>query len=124
MKIPLLISHARVQREPATQGDAVPLIKLGHCYLSFNVVLVLAKQGARLDAMLDRLEVGDYGIVGMDWTRDNDLAIPIDGRVVSLYRVLADDVMKTMTPQQRRHAPFIWIVTEKGTTIAFTELDR
>ena len=120
----LLNIHTRIQRsEPAAPCNAEPRFMLGRCIVTINAVTVLAQHRAQLSTLFSRHVSGDFGVVGMDSVRDNDLAISFGGRVISQYHLLSDDMLKSWTQQERRRCPSVWIVTEGGVTTALTERD-
>ena len=121
---PFLNPDIRTQRgEPAAPCNSAPRFALGRCVYTPNAAVALTQHNVHLSALLCRHATGDYGVIGVDSVRDNERAIPFGGRVVSLYRLPSDDVLETMTPEERRRSPSLWIITDGGVTTALTERD-
>ena len=121
---PFLNSNIRTRRgEPAAPCNVEPRFALGRCVYTPNAAVALTKHNVPLSVLLCRHVTCDHGVIGMYSVLDNERAIPFGGRVISLYRLLSDTVLETMTPEERRRSPSLWIITDGGVTTALTERD-
>lgn len=97
---------------PAAPTNGQPLFPLGSLYATPGALALLERHGVSPSTLLARHQCGDFGHVGADSVQENSEGIEHGLRVLSAYRLLDDQMLMAMTPQERRRSPQCWIITE------------
>jgi hypothetical protein len=88
------------------------LFPIGRTFATPRAMALLQRHGVYPGYLLLRHSTGDFGEVGADSVRDNLRAILDGSRVLSAYRLLDQETLARMTPEEKRRSPTVWCITE------------
>ena len=101
----------------AAPCNAEPRFSLGRTVATPAALALLEKYNVCVATLLVRHQCGDWGDVGADDASSNDNALKNGDRMLSVYRLLDPAVLQTMTSDERRRSPRVWIITERDFSV-------
>jgi hypothetical protein len=101
----------------AAPCNSEPRFPLGRTVATPAALTLLDRHGVSPSTLLARHQTGDWGDVGADDARSNDEALKLGNRLLSVYRLLDAAVLDTMTSDERRRSPRVWIITERDFSV-------
>ncbi|MBJ2154584.1 hypothetical protein JC881_02255 [Variovorax sp. IB41] len=90
---------------------------MGRTVATPAALALLEKHGVSPSALLARHQCGDWGDVGADDARSNDEALKLGNRLLSVYRLLDPTVLQSMTSEERRRSPKVYVITERDFSV-------
>ncbi|MDP9996465.1 hypothetical protein J2W28_006956 [Variovorax boronicumulans] len=101
----------------AAPCNSEPRFRLGRTVATPAALALLEKHGVSPSTLLARHQCGDWGDVGADDASSNDNALKNGDRVLSVYRLLDLAALQSMTSDERRRSPRVWIITERDFSV-------
>lgn len=108
----LKLGTPRSRCSPAAPCSISPLFLIGRTFATPRAMALLQRHGVHPGQLLSRHSTGNFGEVGADSVRENLRGILEGSRVLSTYRLLDDQTLARMTPEERRRSPSVWCITE------------
>ena len=99
-------------KPPVTIITNAAKFQLGQCVATPGALALLEKTGFSAAFLINRHLHGDWGDTCKEDAELNEMALRDGSRIMSVYRLVSPEKLKTTPRSKRSDLPTIWILTE------------
>jgi hypothetical protein len=85
---------------------------LGQCFATPNAIAILEKTGFSAGYLINRHIQGDWGDICKEDAELNEMALQDGSRIISVYRMVSDEKLKSTLRSNRSELLTIWLITD------------